>query len=180
VWFAPDPIAFVEARLDSLEKALPIVAAHVGGRAASRSFLDERSEAVSKIKSKLQTLGSTVSRQQAPPKDVDEDAENELIREQLNEPLSMPFPNQTSFQDVIKYIKTATRAPKLPDGIPIYIDPQGLKAAAIKEDARIVINLEGVKIKTSLRLLLKQLGLGYVVKDGLLIITNLPSDELHP
>ena len=34
------------------------------------------------------------------------------------------------------------------------------------------INLEGVPLKTSLRLLLKQLGLAYCVKEGLLIISS--------
>jgi hypothetical protein len=39
------------------------------------------------------------------------------------------------------------------------------------------INLEGVPLKTTLRLLLKQLGLTYTVKDGFLMITSQESED---
>ena len=37
----------------------------------------------------------------------------------------------------------------------------------------VTLDLEGVPLKTTLRLMLKQLGLAYCVKDGLLIISSL-------
>jgi hypothetical protein len=42
----------------------------------------------------------------------------------------------------------------------------------------VTISLEGVRLKTSLRLALRQLELVYVVKEGLLIITHPNSEEL--
>jgi len=43
----------------------------------------------------------------------------------------------------------------------------------------VTLDLEGVPLKTTLRLLLKQLGLTYTVKDGLLTITS-ESSEAQP
>jgi hypothetical protein len=41
----------------------------------------------------------------------------------------------------------------------------------------VTLDLEGVPLKTTLRLLLKQLGLTYTVKDGLLTITSESSED---
>ncbi len=41
----------------------------------------------------------------------------------------------------------------------------------------VTLDLEGVPLKTTLRLMLKQLGLTYTVKDGLLTITNETSED---
>jgi hypothetical protein len=35
-----------------------------------------------------------------------------------------------------------------------------------------MLDLEGISLKTTLRLMLKQLGLAYCVKDGLLLISS--------
>ena len=39
------------------------------------------------------------------------------------------------------------------------------------------IDLEGIELRTSLRLCLKQIDLAYVVKDGLLFITSAENDD---
>ena len=39
-------------------------------------------------------------------------------------------------------------------------------------ESTVVIDLEGVPLKTSLRLILKQLGLAYCVRDGVIIISS--------
>jgi hypothetical protein len=100
------------------------------------------------------------------------DAKTQAILGKLDQPVSMPFPNDTPLEDVIKYIKSATVSPALPEGIPIYIDPIGLQEAEKSEAAPVKINLEGVPLKRSLKLLLNQLGLTYTVKDGLMTITS--------
>jgi hypothetical protein len=83
----------------------------------------------------------------------------------------MQFANETPLDDVLKYIKAATtkkdRAP-----IPIYVDPQGLHDAERSMNSTVQIDLEHIPLKTSLRLILKQLGLAYCVRDGVLIISS--------
>jgi hypothetical protein len=74
-------------------------------------------------------------------------------------------------EDVLKYIKSATQGPN-DIGIPIYVDPVGLADAEKTLTSPITIDLEGVPLKTTLRLILKQLGLAYCVKDGLLYISS--------
>ena len=56
--------------------------------------------------------------------------------------------------------------------IPIYVDPIGLQQAERTLNSTVTIDLEGVPLKTSLRLALKQLGLAYCVRDGVLIISS--------
>jgi hypothetical protein len=99
------------------------------------------------------------------------DPKTTAILQALDKPLSMPFGNETPLEDVIKYIRTATQSPQLPDGIPIYVDPVGLQEAEKTMSSPITLNLEGVTLKKSLKLMLKQLTLAYTVKDGLMTIT---------
>ena len=68
-----------------------------------------------------------------------------------------------------KYIQQATAGP---DGktVPIYVDPNGLQEAEKTMTSPIQLDLEGVPLKTTLRLILRQLGLMYQVQDGMLII----------
>jgi hypothetical protein len=103
---------------------------------------------------------------------VNRDPKTLAILAKLNETTSMPFQNETPFSEVIKYIQTVTDTPQLPGGIPIYISPQGLVDAEKTMDSTVQINLEGVPLKTSLRLLLRQLGLTYTVKDGMMSIDS--------
>ena len=91
----------------------------------------------------------------------------------------MSFANPTPLQDILKYIKQATTTATFA-GIPIYVDPKGLSDVAVKQDARVAIDIEGIPLKTSLRLLLKQLGLAYCVHDGLLIISSVEGIAAPP
>jgi tetratricopeptide (TPR) repeat protein len=100
------------------------------------------------------------------------DAKTQAIMNKLDQPVSMPFPNDTPLEDVIKYIKTATVSPALPEGIPIYVDPIGLQESEKTEQSPVKLNLEGVPLKRSLKLMLNQLNLTYTVKDGLMTITS--------
>ena len=98
----------------------------------------------------------------------------------------MSFASATPLEDVLKYIKQATtksgqQGEPVPPGIPIYVDPKGLKEAEVKPTATVVMDLEGVPLKTTLRLILKQLDLAYCVRDGVLIISSVQgiSEELQ-
>jgi tetratricopeptide (TPR) repeat protein len=100
------------------------------------------------------------------------------IARKLDQPVSMPFAAETPLEDVIKYIKSATVSPQLPEGIPIYVDPAGLLEAEKTMTSPISnIAFEGVPLKRSLKLILKQLDLTYTVKDGLLTITHVKSGD---
>ena len=118
------------------------------------------------------TVAAQVNANGGEPAASDDPAHDTRILDVLEKPISMPFPIDTPLDDVIKYIKTATTGPDFELGLPIYVDPQGLQTAEKTMTSPIALNLEGIKLKTSLRLVLKQLGMGYYVKHGLLIISD--------
>ena len=107
---------------------------------------------------------------------LDRDVKTKSILAKLDEPISMSFANETPLEDVLKYIKSATQGPN-DSGVPIYVDPVGLNEAEKTMTSPVTLDLEGVPLKTTLRLLLKQLGLTYTVKDGLLTITSESSED---
>ena len=110
---------------------------------------------------------------------LDRDERTKAILTQLNERLTMSFPNETPLEDVLKYIKTNTTSEELdlPNGIPIYVDPVGLQEAEKTITSPVTLDLEGIPLKTSLRLILKQIGMTYTVKDGLMTITSNNSED---
>jgi RNA polymerase sigma factor (sigma-70 family) len=101
----------------------------------------------------------------------DTEPKSKATFKKLDEPISMSFSSDTALEDVLKYIKQATSAPNS-NGIPIYVDPKGLKDAEATLQSPIRLDLEGVPLKTTLRLMLKQIGLAYCVRDGVLIISS--------
>ena len=107
------------------------------------------------------------------------DPRSEVIRKKLDEPISMSFANPTPLEDLLKYLKQATTTPTYA-GIPMYVDPKGLEETNTTITSTIAIDLEGIPLKTTLRLALKQLGLAYCVRDGVLIISSVQgiNDEL--
>ncbi len=101
----------------------------------------------------------------------DKSPETKAILEKLEEGVPMKFANETPLEDVLKSIKSALQEFK-PAGIAIYIDPVGLKEAEKTMTSPVILDIEGVPLKTTLRVALKQLGLAYCVKDGLIIISS--------
>jgi hypothetical protein len=98
--------------------------------------------------------------------------------DRLRAPIAMPFADPTPLEDALKYIKSATVAPKLPEGLPIVIDPKGLPAPKLTEQSPVTLHLEGVPLETTLMLLLRQLGLTYVVgEDGSVTIRAAAGDR---
>ncbi len=88
----------------------------------------------------------------------------------LDQPINMSFAQKTPLNEVLRYIHAATSEPGYP-GITIYLDPQGLLEAEKTDTSPITLDLEGVPLRTSLRLLLEQLRLRYKIVDGVLWIT---------
>src|SRR5258705_2563505 len=107
---------------------------------------------------------------------LDRDPKTKSILSKLEEPVSMSFANETEVEDVLKYIRSETQGQN-DSGLPIYVVPVGLNEAEKSLTSPVTLDLEGVPLKTTLRLLLKQLGLTYTVKDGLLTITSESSED---
>jgi hypothetical protein len=93
------------------------------------------------------------------------------ILESLERPIPMQFNTETPLEGVLDHIRRATATPDYP-GIPVYVDPLGLQEAERSLNSTVQIDLEGVPLRATLALCLKQLGLGYEVKDGFLRITH--------
>jgi serine/threonine protein kinase len=96
------------------------------------------------------------------------------ILTQLNERLTMSFPQETPLEDVLKYIQSNTQSEELglPSGIPIYVDPIGLLEAEKTLASPVTLDLEGIALKDSLRLVLQQIDLTYSVTNGILLISS--------
>ena len=83
----------------------------------------------------------------------------------------MHFPDETSLDDVLKYIKQATATPTDP-GIPIYVDLIRLIECERGTSSTVTIDADGLPLKTTLRLCLRQLDLDFSVQDGYVLITS--------
>ncbi|MEW4567667.1 hypothetical protein AB1L88_07330 [Tautonia sp. JC769] len=99
------------------------------------------------------------------------------IQNRLEQPISMPFDTDTPLSDALEYIRQATADEKLINGIPIYVDEIGLQEAEQSLQSPIKMNLDGIPLKTTLRLMLDQLDLSYTVYDDLLEITAKGSER---
>ena len=104
----------------------------------------------------------------------DPDPKNRAIFTKLAEPISMNFPNDTPLEDLIKYIVQSSQdeALGLPTGIPFYVDGSSRPEEGKLRSSPVSIDVEGVPLRTTLGLILKQLGLTFDVRDGLLTITK--------
>jgi RNA polymerase sigma factor (sigma-70 family) len=128
---------------------------------------------VSAVETRRRESDYRVAISEIAPKLAEKDGspKTKAILAKLDELVAMNFPNETPLEDVLKFIKSATQKGNEP-GLPIYIDPVGLQDAEKTLASTVALDLEGVPLKTALRLALKQLGLAYCVKDGLLIISS--------
>ena len=104
---------------------------------------------------------------------------NAHILRTLDRPVPMPFREKTTLEDALAYVSAATRGP---DGqiLPIYVNPIGLQEAEKTMHSPVILEIEGVPLRTTLRLLLRQLGLGFVVRDGLIEINSDTSEDYEP
>ncbi|MDR3621304.1 MAG: sigma-70 family RNA polymerase sigma factor [Paludisphaera borealis] len=103
---------------------------------------------------------------------LDKSPMNQAVLKALENPISLRSTEKTTLGQMLKQIKDSV---KTADGkkIPIYVDPVALQEAEKTLDVPVVIDLEDVPLKFSLRLMLKQLGLAYCIRDGVLIISSL-------
>ncbi len=94
---------------------------------------------------------------------------NKAIEERLEKAIAMNFSTETPLEDVLKYIKEATKDAK-GKTIPIYLDPIGLQEAEKTPQSTVTMDIEDVPLRTTLRLMLVQLSLDYRVRDGMIYI----------
>jgi len=104
------------------------------------------------------------------PKDKDR-----AVLAKLDKPIPLNF-KDAPLEDVLHFIKSATSGPGDP-GIPIYVDPVGLQEAEKTMTSPVTVESKGEPLKTSLKRLLKPLGLTYTVKDGLLLVTSVEAAD---
>ena len=103
----------------------------------------------------------------------DDEKRNDAIRAKLEEKISMNFATPTPLEDVKKYIvDTSMDTTSFMNGLPIFIDPEGLATAEVKMQSTITIQLESVPLRTTLRLILRQLGLDYRIDGGIILISD--------
>jgi RNA polymerase sigma factor (sigma-70 family) len=107
---------------------------------------------------------------------ADKTPQNQEAFKALEHPASLQFPTETPLRDVLAQIRAAAKDSN-GKPIPIYVDPVGLQEAERTLDSPVTINLADVPLKFSLRLVLKQLGLAYCVRDGVLIISSVEGIE---
>jgi hypothetical protein len=99
----------------------------------------------------------------------------------LQERIPMEFPKDTSFGDVLKYIRTSTvDKSTLPEGIAVYVDPAGLNDADMDMGSMVQFDMKGIPLATTLKLLLAQLSLTYELRpEGFLYVTSIASENIH-
>ncbi len=111
-----------------------------------------------------------IARMSAAIATLDKNPKNLAVIKKLEEPVTLHFPVETPLEVVLKHVKDAT---KVADGkrLSIYVDPLGLQEADKTMTSPVIIDLEDVPLRLSLRLVLKQLGLAYCVRDGVVVIS---------
>ena len=102
---------------------------------------------------------------------LDKNPKSIAVIKKLEEPVTLHFPIETPLEEILKHVKDSTKGA---DGkrLSIYVDPQALQEAEKTMKSPVVIDLEDVPLRFSLRLVLKQLGLAYCVRDGVVMIST--------
>ena len=101
----------------------------------------------------------------------DDSAKTKRVLKTLDEPHQLPLTDATTLEDFVKYVTQMTTGPNGP-ALTIEVDPHGLHNANCTMNSTVQIELEGVPLRTGLRLALKQLGLAFAVKDGTVVISS--------
>jgi hypothetical protein len=85
---------------------------------------------------------------------------------------AFPFSRPTTLEQVCDHLKRALKAP-------VVLDVAALDRQSVEREDTVQLELDGVRLKTGLKLLLDQIGLTYrvVAEDNLLIITDREGSE---
>ena len=114
----------------------------------------------------------------SPPVEKQPDSpESAAVLKRLERKVAMQFPNRIPLEEVLKYVRAATRGPN-DAGIPFAFDDAGMKRAGQSLKSLVSIDVEDEPLKQSLGELLKPLGLWYEVRKGVLTITSYPRSPI--
>jgi hypothetical protein len=105
----------------------------------------------------------------------------EGVVEALERPLALKYPDGAPLEEMLKDVKRSTTGlPKLPSGIPIYVDPSGLQKTGKTLDSPVQKwdDDESRPLRERLDRILKPLGLGCSAREGFLMITSRDAVEL--
>jgi hypothetical protein len=103
------------------------------------------------------------------------DSRTEAVYGILDRQVALTYAELAPLEQALKDIKRCTTGwPKLPAGIPIYVDPIGLQETrrSMTSTVRRPPLEKGLTLREHLAYILKPLGLGFSVKDGFLMITS--------
>lgn len=92
--------------------------------------------------------------------------------DEAEEKIEAAFKETTQFEFTETPLTGAIDFLKSKHKIEIQLDRKALDDVGIGRDTPITANLKGVNLKSALRLVLRNLGLTYVIKDGVLLITT--------
>jgi hypothetical protein len=89
------------------------------------------------------------------------------VQEALLRPLSLPFGEPTSLAEVVEFLTKTLKAP-------VVLDRAALDRLEITPDDTVQLQLDGVRLKVGLKLLLDQVGLTFqnIPEDNLLVLTD--------
>ncbi len=104
---------------------------------------------------------------------------NARILKTLERRVPFHFEDETPFMDVLTHIKDETRDPSGRD-LPIYVDPIGLLEAEKTMQSPVRFAVQNVPLRTTLSLILRQLGMTYEVRGGLIHITSMSTGDFDP
>lgn len=104
------------------------------------------------------------------------DAKNRPVLDALGKRVIMAFPDKTPLEDVLRYVRSATKDEKLPNGVPISVDA-GIPNADEAMRKSVTLQADDLPLMTSLTLVLRQVDLTWTVKDGLLVISAAEKKE---
>ncbi len=102
---------------------------------------------------------------------ADADERERKIYEALSKPTDVDF-EEKPLKDIIEKIAQTS-------GIQIQFDEKALSEAAVATDTPITKRLNGISLRSTLRLLLRPLQLTYVIRNGVLLITAQTEAENH-
>ncbi len=109
---------------------------------------------------------------------------SEEIYNALEVPITLTYADGDPLDVVLKDIKAQTtknpKLPKIPSGIPIYVDPLGLQEAerSLNSLVKRPPSADTLTLSEHLARVLDSLGLAYQVKDGYLMITSKESIDV--
>ena len=97
---------------------------------------------------------------------------NQVIMRKLDQPIPFHFRTDTPLEDVLKYIRAATADVNFA-GLPMYVDPVGLQNSERSMTSTVTnLDFDAIPVGDALRLCLKQLDLGFSVRQGYVLISD--------